>query len=903
MATNSLTATLRLQLIDAVSGGAKGIEASLGKLDGRIRSVGAGGTPGIKKLVSELDNLKRRGNAFDVFANAQGRLSAARNAFRNAQTDVKNLATSIGNMGSATPKMKSALASARDIVRQAAGSFRQEADAAKAAKTALEQFGKIPAGNIARTQAAIRKAIDETTKKLKQQHDQVQRPSGRSRMQNIGGALAGSGIVYGGQRGIRMSVANALEFDQAQNYQRAIGKYSAAEQKPMTEQAFRIGGATRFTNADIVNAQNKIVQAGIRDPNVVMGMIESITDYGLAMSTTMDDAAETVRSALMVTGKDVRNPKTIGKDAKDMVNRLVKMAKNSGMGDEDVRNLLTYSGGPMSNVGVKDSTYDALAMTLRQGGYKGDVSGVALRSMAAHMISPTNKGRAALASSGINYDDYVNQGKGIRNVDNLSGKMRLDFGKSIPDDMKTELEAALANQTFTNDAGQEQSILTDKGQFTAAVVDIVKSLFTDGKGKVKTADSNKLAKKVGEFYDFSAESVNTDKLINDIIAAKLNQAVLNAAFTDKHGGKIGSIDPSLYGQNKTAMENIDPNTASEMSGVINSGLPGAWNQLTGSFETLLTKVGRSMENILIPAFEKTADVLNAISNLPAPILELGAAATAAAIALGTISTARSITGLLGGAAGGAAAGTAAAGGGILSGAVSAGGAALSSPAGMAILGGAVSLAALALAFPAEKVRGRPGQYGQRMYPPKTQGGQGDVAILPGIQGDTGALDTLKAKAAETGAAMKESLNISAAPYVDPSSIDSILAKARAAGQAIASLGGASYPQRTKGGHSDARPMPSGGGIRPSAIMGHRAKGGPAIAGRTYILGEEGPEPVTFGSTAHVSRANTITNRSGDSFVFNVTGSNPHEIANQISRMLERKFGRSSQLSLDGRAIA
>jgi Phage-related minor tail protein len=900
MATNSLTATLRLQLIDAVSGGAKGIEASLGKLDGRIRSVGAGGTPGIKKLVSELDNLKRRGNAFDVFANAQGRLSAARNAFRNAQADVKNLAASIGNMGSATPKMKSALASARDIVRQAAGSFRQEADAAKAAKTALEQFGKIPAGNIARTQAAIRKAIDETTKKLKQQHDQVQRPSGRSRMQNIGGALAGSGIVYGGQRGIRMSVANALEFDQAQNYQRAVGKYSAAEQKPMTEQAFRIGRATRFTNADIVNAQNKIVQAGIRDPNVVMGMIESITDYGLAMSTTMDDAAETVRSAMMVTGKDIRNPKTIGKDAKDMVNRLVKMAKNSGMSDEDVRNLLSYSGGPMSNVGVKDSTYDALAMTLRQGGYKGDVSGVALRSMAAHLVSPTNKGRAALASSGINYDDYVVQGKGIRSVDNLSGKMRLDFGKSIPDDMKTELEAALANQTFTNDAGQEQSILTDKGQFTAAVVEVVKSLFADKNGKVKAADSNKLAKKVGEFYDFSADSVNTDKLINDIIAARLSQPVLNAVFTDKHGGKIGAVDSGLYGQNKSGMENIDPNTASEMSAIINSGLPGAWNQLTGSFETLLTKVGRSMENILIPAFQKTADVLNAISNLPAPILELGAAAAAAAVALGAISTARSITGLLGGAA---AAGTAAAGGGILSGAVSAGGAALSSPAGMAILGGTASLAALALAFPAEKVRGRPGQYGQRMYPPKTQGGQGDVAILPGIQGDAGALDTLKAKAAETGAAMKESLNISAAPYVDPSSIDSILAKARAAGQAIAALGGASYLQRTKSGHSDARPMPSGGGIRPSAIMGHRAKGGPAIAGRTYILGEEGPEPVTFGSTAHVSRANTITNRSGDLFVFNVTGSNPHEIANQISRMLERKFGRSSQLSLDGRAIA
>lgn len=42
---NSLTATLRLQLIDAVSGPSKGIEGALGKIDSSLKNIGKGGAP------------------------------------------------------------------------------------------------------------------------------------------------------------------------------------------------------------------------------------------------------------------------------------------------------------------------------------------------------------------------------------------------------------------------------------------------------------------------------------------------------------------------------------------------------------------------------------------------------------------------------------------------------------------------------------------------------------------------------------------------------------------------------------------------------------------------------------------------------------------------------------------
>jgi hypothetical protein len=82
-------------------------------------------------------------------------------------------------------------------------------------------------------------------------------------------------------------------------------------------------------------------------------------------------------------------------------------------------------------------------------------------------------------------------------------------------------------------------------------------------------------------------------------------------------------------------------------------------------------------------------------------------------------------------------------------------------------------------------------------------------------------------------------------------------------------------------------------------VGARASGGPVRAGYTYRVNERGEETISMGSRngfinpANQSKGGVINN------TFNITGSDPREIARQVMAVLDRQFGRSAQVSIAG----
>lgn len=88
-----------------------------------------------------------------------------------------------------------------------------------------------------------------------------------------------------------------------------------------------------------------------------------------------------------------------------------------------------------------------------------------------------------------------------------------------------------------------------------------------------------------------------------------------------------------------------------------------------------------------------------------------------------------------------------------------------------------------------------------------------------------------------------------------------------------------------------------GGAGYGAVSGARAAGGPVEAGKTYIVGEHGPEPVTFGADGHVWPNDTLRARPASPSVTNVTYNvGPGQTAAQLAaehRRWQRRNGRAA----------
>lgn len=897
--SNKLTATLRLQLINAVSGEAKDIERSLAGVNKSLKGLGKGATPALDQLARKLELLKRQSRAYDDYRRSSDRRFAAGAEFTRARQELNRLLGEMAKVGPTNRGFNRDLFAARNSVKLAAAALREESAAARGARTALEGLVGVSGGKLANSQKRIRDEIKRTTEALRQAEREA-RNQGDSLAGRTAGGLGtvatGVGATYYGAKGAKTAFFNSVNMDEATRFQRAVGGISPGDQKPLTTQAFKIGQETRYTNQDVVDAQTQIIQAGVRDIDTVIALTEAVKNYSLAMRVTMEEGADTVRSVLQSTNKDISDPEKAKAVADAMVNFVVDMAKRGGMADEDIRQFFKYGGASGKASGFSDSTLGSVGIQLRRGGMRGDEAGVFMRSASGKMVAPTSKGLDALNAMGLSYSDYVSM-PDVLSSDNIERKFQRDFGKRLSKNQKADLTDLLETGTFIDPkSGEEMPISADQGIFTEQVANVLSGSFKKNKkGEMNAKDAQALAQSIAEYYKLAAESVDVERLFNDIMSANPSLAQLNAMFTERQGGRAATVRDryASFKADKAGLENVPSDRAKKIGDEVHGGVYGEWMQATGAVETLFTKIGQDWEVVVSPMLRGFSNTVDAIANLPSSLRMLGTAATAAAIALGGIAASRVLSGLLGfgsGAAGGSVLG------GLLGGGLKGGIGSLLGNGGTLALGGYLGAQyLLSQLFPAEGVKGRPGQYGNKMFPDRTAGKSGisDVRPMPGIQGES-SLDQLKAKAIETGRVSQEALNFTATPQVSTASVDSFIARVKAAVAAMSALGTVS-PSGGQGAPSTPAAKPN------SSVISHRAAGGPVAAGRDYIVGEHGPERVTFGSNGYV----TPTSKAGfgariGKVNFHISSNDPHAVAREVDRVLNSLLARSQDLAIDGR---
>ncbi len=921
----SRTAVLRLQLVDSVSGPSRNVAASLRGIDGALAKLGKAGTPEVKRLTKQLEYLQKKAGAIGEFRETRRGLKETAVQLRTARANVQGLEKALSSVAKPTKKMEADLRTARSTLKSTSEAFKQQGVAVKASERALRSFGIAGRSGVANSQKQIRSELAATIVKMRQLDREARRrppkpvrPSGGGSVgADLGGAVVGGAVANAGQSAAKKAFNYAVDFDREAAFQSALGGFNPDERKTLNRQAEKIGGDTRFSNVDVVQAQTTILQRGIRDTDTIMSLTDKITDYALAMGVTLDEGAEAVTGSALSKRIDIKDTQAIG----NFVDFMVWMAKNGGMSNEDVSQFVKYGGAPTTGAKLPDEYMAAMGMILRRSGVRGDEAGVFARSAASKLVAPTKKGRDALAAMGVDYNKFTSIDS--MNAEGIGIMMKQNFAARLTPAMKDAVKELIDNGEFVNpDTGESQSVISDSGEFATQMSQILAPLF--GGDKMTAQDAKALSKALTDYQKYSIESVDSTGLLNAIASSDPTLGNLNAFFTDRQGGRANMIFQQwpLFQELLTKMQNVPTGVAKDIGTKANEGLYGDWTKLTGTVETALTRMGQDWEFATRPLINKTNEVVDGFIGLSDSTRRLIEAFGAGIALLAGFAAFKGATGLIGRVMGGGGAAAAAGGGaGLFS---RLGGVASRTPgllALTALLAQKGSTAnngyldaspeerqrmrdearATAARLNAENARSASSASAKASAVPMQNDLEDATASWPagarvGMQKYVAALSTggaeAEAEAARIGSKIEEQLNVVGNPDVNTGRLERALTMAR---QLAAVLRGETSGLPVS---SSAAPAASGGGV------GHpRRRGGPVRAGVSYPVGGGGVEIFTPGADGYITpnggagggarSAPQINN------TFIIKGDNARSQAQEIASIISSQLRRSEQTVFSG----
>lgn len=957
------TATLRLQLLDAVSGPSKATTAALRNLESSIAKLGAKGAPGAKNLIGQLEHLRQKSAAVGQFTELRRGLASTFGQFREARSHVRQLEAALGSVTKPTAKMNADLRSARSALKQATSAYQEQRTAVNNAATALRAFGTNSRA-AADAQPRIRREIAQTIREMRRLEQearkkppQQQPPQQPRRPPSSGGssysAAAGAAGAYGTYQGGRIftkAFGDTVGFDQVRAFRDALAgeAFDAGDRDSLDAQAKKIGYETRFTNADVVVGQLGLLQGGIRDAKQIENAMQPITDYALAMSVTLEEATETIRSSAQI----LQVPLTDAEAIRAHINRLVWMAKNAGMSNDDVRQYIRYGGSSMKSLGISDDVAAAMGVVLRRAGTPGDEAGVFARTATAKLGAPTNPGRMALQSMGLNFDDYASWPDAFK-VEGIAKMVKEQFGTHISQSVQDEITDFIENETYFHpDLQEDMPVGTDRGTFVAGVMERLESSM----GKLSKLEQNKLAKSLGDFHKFSAESVDSERLLMDILGSNPSIAQLNAFFTQRQGNRA-NILASRFGEFQSAidtMKNPPADIARQIGTDANKGLYGDFTRATGAVETALITFIEDWQGPIRAVLQSVDHLASEFTQLSGGTRKVIEAFILLAGAMGGYAAMKAGKGILGRVLGAGAAGAAGAGAAGAAAGTVAGGAAKKGLLRMVFthplaIGAGVS-AALAEADPEGNLwgltsgvdewmkqktgvnpsnvveqdsKGVPGWkrilMGKAADPDfnfrknmevaispsarKQNALQGDlasatadwpVAAQQGMQGYLAALtsggDQAEAEAQAIADGIKTTLEVTAHPSVNTGQLERALQLAQQLASALRSMPGA--PAASGGASAPAASPPAS--PAPVKVDGHRARGGGVQKDKLYEVGERGRELFSPSENGSIIPANRVDRVNGGgiyapiSLTVNVKGGDkPADIAKLVEDAARR----------------
>ncbi|MBR7651522.1 phage tail tape measure protein [Brucella oryzae] len=813
----SRTASLRLQLLDAVSGPAKKTSGALGQLERDISKLGKNGVAGAKNLGNQLDHLRRKAAAAADFGRLRQNAASTFAEFRTARTRVKELEAALASVTKPTAKMNADLRSARSALKASDNAFRQSRAAAVAAGQGLKTFG-LNSRTAANAQEGLRRSMASTIQQMRRMRTEagkrvpdMARPvhnAAGGRTGRFWGAAAGAatgGYVAGAM--LARPVEKALSYDQVLTF---LAGTMAGDGSVAAKQAAKVRAS------DSVNRS-------------------------LQESGGTRDAAAAALNTLVGSGLFE------GESALDALTPILKTAFASGSDPEDVARM----GVAFKNSGINAPEDMQLAFdsALRAG----QLGGFELRDMARWL-----PGQLALArGSGLTGLDAVKYLAAANQTQIKTAGSPDEAGNNLINLLQKlnsrELQKQMADQVKARDGDPKnedgefdwQSYMVKRRQAGISGPEALSEILN------RQLEDNK---QYQELLGKARDSKSNDERLKNIEGA-LNIAegsTFGEIFADRQA-LFGAIALQVF---KDQQKQIETQLGSS-GGAVETESEFVRAQPWAKVQDARNAADRASEEAFDTVSGPLGDLAKSAADLAAAYPNLTAATYGAATALGALAAGAGLYGLgrtvLGGrgaagTAGGAVAG--AAGGGLLRGALRLGGRAIASPLGA----GALTATALNQTDPdgnlwgltsgvdawVEKHTGiNPSnvQLGRKRTPQEAlevdisqQTAQWPIAAQQGIREYIGVLMTggaeAEAKAQATGEQIKEALTVNGALTIDTSQLERALGLAR------------QFATVARGG--SAAVSSSGGSLDPK-LDGKRAGGGRVKAGGLYQINEKGQE--------------------------------------------------------------
>ena len=398
------------------------------------------------------------------------------------------------------------------------------------------------------------------------------------------GALA---VGYGAMKLHGKVVDAHNDYQQAYLYQQAVLGMTKQQQQPMLDQAIKIGQDTKFTNADIVKAQTDIgakLPKELQTPGAIMAITEHTKNYALAMKVSMEEASVAMVGWMKARGYDLSSPEAAAKSAKRASNQMVEFAKTTGAKHHDLVGDLKFGAAPGRAGGFSEEFSNALSAQLIRIGYEGAMSGTFVRAAAMKLSAPTRKGMAAIATAGLNFNDYVKPGTDV-SPGGLDKMFQQRFGRGLTPDQREKLQAVF----------DDPEKMGDRGNFVESASDILNNTFARKAkgGKVNAQDAERIAKTLNEFHTLSAAGVDSERLMTDLVKKGLTPALANYLFGSEHGGRAISLNAGQLDRDVKNFKNVPENRAASIADKMQEGPQGAWNNMVGSIDTFTVAVGEA----------------------------------------------------------------------------------------------------------------------------------------------------------------------------------------------------------------------------------------------------------------------------------------------------------------------
>ncbi len=739
---------------------------------------------------------------------------------------------------------------ARDVLRtaeRAAAERRQlDREAEREARRSAQQQAR-ESHRIARE--AAREERDRLRERAREERE-AERERRRLEHGNAHGSdtVAGVAALYAAHsavHGAEAVIERYREYDKERRYEKVVMGLSDEGQRPLVDQAIHGSGDSRYNDVQWLAAQRNLVARGYNREQV-LGFTPVTAQLGQAFDLEkMEDGVKLLEGAMLGFKKDVTTKEKAEGSARRTADLEVKSSKISGMNAEDIEQLYKRGAAAARMAGLTEEQMLAFGGAAKKVNIGGDESATAFVSLTKNLLHPTHQALTAMRASGIDFSRY--QKIGPVDEDGFATEVASNFGVKLKSGVRAGLHRIFA----------DPEMMKDPAKFTPAITRLLRRDLHGNDAK----SLKSIAGLAGRYRDASASGVDTQGLLTAIMQGLAkNPGLAIALFGSKQAGRISSgLDKEVFAHLLDELKNHSEGFAEKVSTERMSGFDGALAKATNQVAIFETALGRAFDangmgkgGLLTRATEGVAKTIEVLGDLNPRLLRTGAEAVALAAGFAALKSVGFLRGGFGLKSSASALITSAE---LLDRAAIKLGATHGAAPPAAAPGAAEPAAAVPEATPKAPPKGLLGEGGFKSIPKKIlAGGPAAIAEWMAYQAGTGVIETAT-----------DAFHPAYPKGYDPAAIRdrSLLGDAEAF---WAHLRGRKTPEEIAAKKAAEEPVappkvpsaaPDDDPASPDEdppIAGKRASGGPVSRGKTYLVGEHGPELFTPGMNGAISTA-------------------------------------------------